>query len=176
MQDNRVSAVLSDADQQDVIHAIATIRQKLSFLIGVQGTERRSLVKLGDYHRAFVRKALDTAQQYRAMLPQTFDLPEMQRDLELFETLQPILFAITQLHELIDSTSALAGSEAYAAALEVCRYTQHSGRNIKSGSKATIEAELFSASHARQDPDCPSSGHWRKLVAIAVRGVGKSRQ
>jgi len=151
MKDNRVSAVLSDADQQDVIHAIATIRQKLSFLVGVQGQERRSLVKLGDHHRAFVRKTLELAQQYRAMLPQTFDLPEMQRDLELFETLQPILSAITQLHELIDSTSAVAGSEAYAAALEVCRYTQPQGRSAAASRYCQEPASQLMATAIQSD-------------------------
>ncbi|HHP7246156.1 MAG TPA: hypothetical protein ACFE0H_15870 [Elainellaceae cyanobacterium] len=127
MSDNRISAEISTSEQQAVMEAIATIRKLLSFLIDVSPEERRSMLKLGDRNRAFTRKALDIATQTPDFLPRSFDIDEMRRDLQLFETLQPILLALVQLHELIEDTAVAAGSEAYVAALEVYRYAKANG-------------------------------------------------
>ena len=62
MPDNQVSAEISEADQQAVLAAIETIRQKLPFLIDLTPEQRRSLPKMGDKSRAFVSKALTIAQ------------------------------------------------------------------------------------------------------------------
>ena len=48
------------------------------------------MARLGDSNRAFTRKALEIAMLNPDFLPRSFDLDEMQRDLELFESLQPI--------------------------------------------------------------------------------------
>lgn len=58
MSDNRISASLSQADRDAVMKAIATIREKLPFLVDLTTEERRSLPKMGDKSRAFVSKAL----------------------------------------------------------------------------------------------------------------------
>lgn len=63
MADNRISASLSQADREAVMSAIATIREKLPFLIDLTTQERRSLPKLGDKSRAFVSKSLEVATQ-----------------------------------------------------------------------------------------------------------------
>ncbi|MBD2060560.1 hypothetical protein H6F88_31960 [Oculatella sp. FACHB-28] len=127
MPANRVSVNLSATEQQEVMTAIATIRQKLSFLIPMSPEERRATVRLGDRNRAFTRKALEIAAQNPEFLPHSFDLEEMRHDLELFEALQPMLLALTQLQELIDDTAVAAGGEAYSAALEVYRYAKANG-------------------------------------------------
>ena len=61
MTDNRISATLSQADQQAVLSAINTIRQKLPFLIDLSPEERHTLPKMGDKSRGFVSQALDLA-------------------------------------------------------------------------------------------------------------------
>ncbi|UBF29274.1 hypothetical protein K9N68_16420 [Kovacikia minuta CCNUW1] len=127
MPANRISAALSATEQQEVMSAIATIRQKLSFLVDLSPEERKSLAKLGDRNRAFTRKVLEIATQNPDFLPRSFNLEEMRRDLELFEALQPMLLALTHLQELIDDTAVAAGGEAYTAALEVYRYAKANG-------------------------------------------------
>lgn len=52
MADNRISVSLSQADREAVMKAIATIREKLPFLIDLTTQERRSLPKLGDFHQS----------------------------------------------------------------------------------------------------------------------------
>ncbi|MGC1374778.1 MAG: hypothetical protein WA821_01055 [Anaerolineales bacterium] len=128
MSNNRVSATLSPADQKAVLDAIATIKQKLPFLVDLTPDERHGLPRLGDKSRAFVSKAAQVAAQNPDFLPRSFDVDEMRRDADLFEALQPIDLALTQLQELLDDTLVEVGGEAYAAALAVYSYAKNSGQ------------------------------------------------
>jgi hypothetical protein len=46
MPENRITAILSSPDQQEVLEAINTIRAKLPFLIDLTPDERRTLPKM----------------------------------------------------------------------------------------------------------------------------------
>jgi hypothetical protein len=124
MPENRISANLSTTDQTAVMDAINTIRQKLNFLIDLTPEDRRTLPRMGDKSRAFVSQALTIAQQNTDILPGSFDLQEMQKDVALTTALEPIRAALTQLQELVDDTYVAAGSEAYTAALLVYQYAR----------------------------------------------------
>ncbi|QSJ21172.1 hypothetical protein JYQ62_37400 [Nostoc sp. UHCC 0702] len=53
MADTRISASLSPADREAVMDAIATIKDKLPFLVDLTTEKRRTLPKMGDKSRAF---------------------------------------------------------------------------------------------------------------------------
>ncbi|MCA1558194.1 MAG: hypothetical protein LC731_06610 [Acidobacteria bacterium] len=127
MPENRVTASLSAADQQAVLAAINTIREKLPFLVDLTPEERRTLPKMGDKSRAFVAQALTVATQNTDILPRSFDVEEMRKDYELVQALEPVMASLTQLQELIEDTYMAVGSEAYTAALAVYTYTRASG-------------------------------------------------
>ncbi|MBW4569954.1 MAG: hypothetical protein KME31_18575 [Tolypothrix carrinoi HA7290-LM1] len=127
MADNKISANLSATDRLAVMDAIATIREKLPFLVDLTTEDRRTMLKMGDKSRAFVSKALEVATQNPEFLPRSFNVEEMRRDLALYEALYPILLSLTQLQELVDDTYIAIGSEAYAAALAVYNYAKASG-------------------------------------------------
>lgn len=127
MADNKISANFSATDRLAVMDAIATIREKLPFLVDLTTEDRRTMLKMGDKSRAFVSKALEVATQNPEFLPRSFDVEEMRRDLVLYEALYPILLSLTQLQELVDDTYIAIGSEAYAAALAVYNYAKASG-------------------------------------------------
>ena len=125
MNTKRVSATLSIADQDAVMTAIDTIRQKLPFLIDLTANERVAMAKLGDKSQGFVKKALEIAIQNPGMLPVSFDLEEMRKDAQLFESLSAIQFALDKLHNEVDDTAIQAGGEAYAAARAVYAATKN---------------------------------------------------
>ncbi|MDM9380963.1 hypothetical protein QUB80_09625 [Chlorogloeopsis sp. ULAP01] len=127
MTTKSISANISKVDREMVMQAIATIKEKLPFLVDLTTEERRSMLKMGDKSRAFVSKALEVATQNPNFLPRSFDVDEMRRDIELYEALYPILLSLTQLQELVDDTWMTAGSEAYASALAVYNYAKASG-------------------------------------------------
>ena len=157
MPENRVSAVLSEADRRAVLDAIETIRTKLSFLIDLSPEQRRSLPKMGDKSRAFVAKALAIAQQNSDFLPRSFSVEEFERDVTLAEALLPIMVSLTRLQEQITDTYTEVGSEAYLASLIVYQY----GRN--SGDGASLEGLLDDmgqrfARKSRSTKTTPSGG------------------
>ena len=124
MTDNRVSANLSPDDIAAVQEAIATLKQKLPFLIGLTKEERISMLKMGDKSRAFVQKTMELVKQNQDFLPRSFDVEEMQKDVNLFNDLYPILLSLQQLNERVEDTLMVVGSEAYAAALVAYRYAK----------------------------------------------------
>jgi hypothetical protein len=132
-----ISATLTPADREAVMAAVATIKQKLPFLIDLSAEERKALPKLGDKSRAFVSKALEVATQNPDFLPRSFDLEEMRKDVQLFEALYPLLLSLTQMQEWVDDTYLAVGSEAYAAALQVYNYAKASGQG--SGLDGAVE-------------------------------------
>lgn len=128
MTDNRVSASLSDADRRAVLAAVQTIREKLPFLVDLTPDERHRLPKMGDKSRAFVEQALTIATQNPDVLPRSFDVEEMRKDVELMDALRPFAAALAQLYELVDDTLLEVSSEAYAAALAVYQYARAAGK------------------------------------------------
>ncbi len=137
MTTNHISATLVKADRDAVMAAITTIKEKLPFLLDPTVEQRKSLPKMGDKSRAFVSKALEVATQNPDFLPRSFDLDEMRRDVELFESLYPILLSVTQLQELVDDTCMAVGCDAYAAALTVYNFAKASGKG--SGLDALVD-------------------------------------
>lgn len=127
---NRVSVEFSAEDQKAILDAIALIRQKLPFLVGLTADERRALPRLGDKSRAFVARALEIAGQNPDFLPRTFEVQEMRRDVELFEKLYPIALSLRQLDELLEDTTTVVGAEAYGAALTVYNFGRYSGKGL----------------------------------------------
>jgi hypothetical protein len=146
---NRVSATLSQEDQDALLNAVATIRQKLPFLLGLNPDERRTLPRLGDKSRAFVTKALEVATQNPDFLPRSFDIDEMRQDVQLFDAMYPLLLSLTQLQELLYDTTTVVGSEAYAAALLVYGYAKTSGRNTGLDAAVDDMSQRFARRAAR---------------------------
>ncbi|MBF2026544.1 MAG: hypothetical protein IGS48_07220 [Oscillatoriales cyanobacterium C42_A2020_001] len=128
MTTNQISATMTQADRDAVLAAVATIKEKLPFLMDLTPEQRKSLPKMGDKSQAFVNKALEVAAQNPDFLPRSFDLEEMKRDVELFQALYPVFLSLTQLQELVDDTVMAVGSDAYAAALVVYNFAKASGK------------------------------------------------
>jgi hypothetical protein len=116
---NRIDATLTDQDCDDVLAALATIRAKLPFLTNATTQERQDLLKLGPKSEAFAAGMVDLAGQDDSFLPRSFDLEEVQQDRALREKLRPIRIAVAQLHEVLEDTELLLGSDLYVAALEI---------------------------------------------------------
>jgi hypothetical protein len=152
MQENRISATLSDADRQAVMAALETIRQKLPFLTDLTPEDRRALPKMGDRSRAFVSQALELATQNPNIIPGGFDTPEMRKDVELLDALAPIMTALMQLGELAEDTYMAVGSEAYTSALLVYQYARAAGRGSALDGALDGLAQRFARKTARTTP------------------------
>jgi hypothetical protein len=137
MPNNTISAILSPADQEVIFDAIAIMKDKLGFAVGLTQEERKGISRMGDKTRAFVSKAIEVATQNAEIMPRCLDVDEMRKDVELVEALYPIMLAISQLQELIEDTYLLAGSEAYAAARMAYNSARANGKAM--GLDAAVE-------------------------------------
>lgn len=140
---NRITAALTTDETTAIMTLLDEVKSHLPFLLNLTPEERHTLPKMGDKTRAFVAKALEVATQNPDILPRSFDLEEMRRDLELYEALQPLALALTQLLELVNDTSMEAGSEAYVAALMVYQYAKASGQGAGLDSLADALGQRF---------------------------------
>ena len=119
MIQNRVSATLSASDKTTIMEAIETLKTTMPFLTSFTSDERKALPKTGDRSRGFILNALEVAQHHADCLPRSFDIAEMQKDVQLMEDLYPILMAINQLQSVMNDTYTAANCEAYTSALKV---------------------------------------------------------
>ena len=75
--------------------------------------------------------------QNQDFLPRSFDIEEMEKDVELYNDLYPVLLSLHQLNELVEDTLMVVGSEAYAAALVAYRYAKEA--NLGAGLDGVLD-------------------------------------
>jgi hypothetical protein len=119
-----ISATVSDADVQAIKAAVATIQQKLPFLVTLTLAERKSVYKTGPNSLSFVENALQAAQNNPNILPKTFDVVEFGSDVDLFAVMTDINTTVAQLASEIDDTRMAVGSEAMKEATQVYNYVK----------------------------------------------------
>jgi hypothetical protein len=129
MSYQNISAELSEEDLQIVNTALATILDRLPFLVNLTPEERHDLFKMGDKSLAFVSKGIQVAERNQNILPSSFDLPEFTRDFELSQALHDILSQLHQLTEKVDDTLLAVGSEAMRSSLSVYDYVKAAAKH-----------------------------------------------
>lgn len=155
---NRINATLSNEDKTQVLQLIQEIKTKLPFLLDLSAEELRSLPKMGDKSRAFVTQALTLAEQDDTFLPRSFNVAEMRKDVELTESLLPILTALSSLTELLNDTYTLAGSEAYLAGLVVYQSAKANGKGSALDASLDALGKRFARkSGANNSSDSPTN-------------------
>jgi hypothetical protein len=123
-----ISAALTPAAFDAVIAKLDSLKSDLPFLVDLDNEDLASLPKLGDRSLAFVKRTLELARQDDSFLPRNIDLDELARDLALFETLEPVIQRLTALLDLARDTRTLAGSDAYATALDIYHAAKRAGK------------------------------------------------
>src|SRR5688572_30239419 len=98
-------------------------------LVSLDGpTARRKLTKMGDGSEAFCRKALDAMRENRDLLPRSFDLDEMARDLGDHDQLNARLARLGRLVERVRDTDMALGSDVMVAALLGYQFLRLAGK------------------------------------------------
>jgi hypothetical protein len=99
-----ITATVAPADVTAIKAAIATIQQKLPFLITLTDAERKSLPKAGANSLSFVEHAQTAADNNPTILPGSFNAANFDSHVELFATLTDINTSIAQLASSVDDT------------------------------------------------------------------------
>jgi len=149
-----IDASISTADLQAIRDAFATIKQKLPFLVSLTVDERKATFKAGPNSLSFVQNALSAAQNYKDILPPSFDLAEFQRDVDLFAAMTELNTDSESLNSQIDDTRLAVGGEAMKEATQVYKFAQASAETTP-GLKPIVEqlGERFQRAGKPKPPD-----------------------
>ena len=148
-----VSAEVTAADLQVIKDALATIRQKLPFLVNLTKAERKQLYKTGESRLSFVQNAKAAAQNNLGLLPGIFDVDQFASDVDLFAVLTELTTMFKQLFSQSDDTRMAVGAESIAGALQVYKYVQ-AGVRTMSGLKPLSDqlSKVFKKSRQKAPP------------------------
>jgi hypothetical protein len=139
MNTNKISAVLSDADQKAALGFIQSLNTLLPFLQGLTPDQKASLNKAANARIPFILQANVYAQQHPEVLPGNFSLAEYGKDVDLIEAFLPVVSALNSFQEKCADTMMLVASEAYDESLDV--YNAFKSNN-RSGEYDTVIAAL----------------------------------
>ncbi len=124
-----ISATVAEADVTAIKAALATIQQKLPFLVSLTADERKAIFKTGPGSLSFVQNALQAAQNNPDIFPKSFDVTEFNSDVTLFTVLTDLGTAVEQLASEIDDTRLAVGGEAMQEATQVYTYVKAAAAN-----------------------------------------------
>jgi len=116
-------------DLQAVKDAIATIQQKLPFLVNLTADERKAIYKTGPNSLSFVQNALQAALNNPDIFPKSFDVIEFGSDVNLFAVLTELNTLAEQAASKLDDTRLAVGGEAMKEATQVYNYVKTAAAN-----------------------------------------------
>lgn len=142
---NYVSATLSAEDQKKVMDHFAEIRKIISFGVTLNANQKKSMPMLDDGRRPFAEKSLTYGTNEPRIVPPYTDLPELKKDLALYDAVGPIEMEANSVAELISNVRMAAGSDAYVAALSIYSSAKGAAKNGVAGTKAIVDdlSKLF---------------------------------
>ncbi len=116
--ENMVSVHITDEEMTEIEKAVSALQTVLlPKLITLTVDQRKSLVKMGDGRLPFVNKTLKYVISDPDFAPRYLVIRELQKDIELINTLLPVMNSIKKINTALDDTIMAAGSEAYVASL-----------------------------------------------------------
>jgi len=147
---NKISAVFTDAEKNDVLTKINEAKALMPFLVSLTVDERKRLKGIGNKNLAYVQKCLEGALAFPDELKKNFDVAEFQKDVTLFNNLLGTQIVCQALLELVDDSMKAAGIDAMGSASEVydsLKSSAKSNANVKA-----IVAEIGERFAAQKKP------------------------
>jgi hypothetical protein len=118
VRQNLLSLELAAADIARLDEVIATLEGIFAPFISLSADQVRGLTKMGDKSELFCRQTVMVLEQNPEILPPSFDLGEVQRDLAALDLLRPRLLRLLELVAKGKDTEIALGSDILTAALE----------------------------------------------------------
>ena len=119
MQNNLVSAAISDETKTKVNNFIEETKVEMPFLISLTPEQKQDLFKPGDSYKAFINTSANTVKTHPEIMSGLFDADEFLKDVALFNDLEAISIKLTEFLQAVNDTATAAGTDALSAALEV---------------------------------------------------------
>ena len=128
---NLISTSISQKEIDEILAAIERINKLLPHLITLSNEEKASLPKVSFSNIDFVNEVLDMAEDNPEQVPESINIREIRRDIELIESITKILRPLKQLEKKLEDSALLAGSEAYIPSLAIFNSVRMRNREYK---------------------------------------------
>lgn len=112
-QENRLSFTLTEQELADILAAIAALKQKLTFVIGLTNEERHAMLKLGDKTVAFEEKCADYMANRADLIPPFVDMTELGKDRTARGQVASIQRALAEVVQSLDDTDMQLSHEIF---------------------------------------------------------------
>lgn len=139
MSQNIVDITFEETALADVDAALRTVDAGLTGLIALDPVKRRRLHKMGDKSEAFCRLAVDVLTANPQILPPTFDLAALQRDVAALDALRSRTVVMMRLYQKMLDTEMALGSDIMSNCVEGYQLLKLAG---KSGGLDTLRKQM----------------------------------
>lgn len=139
MSQNIVDITFEETALADVDAALRTVDAGLTGLIALDPVKRRRLHKMGDKSEAFCRLAVDVLTANPQILPPTFDLGALQRDVAALDALRSRTVVMMRLYQKMLDTEMALGSDIMSNCVEGYQLLKLAG---KSGGLDTLRKQM----------------------------------
>ena len=139
MSQNIVDITFEESALANVDAALRTLDAGLTGLIGLDPVRRRRLHKMGDKSEAFCRLAVDVLTANPQILPPTFDLAALQRDVAALDALRARTVMVMRLYQKMLDTEMALGSDIMSNCVEGYQLLKLAG---KSGGLDTLRKQM----------------------------------
>ena len=140
MADNRISLKINDEKLVRINDALTVLETELGpNLITLTKEDRKSILRLGDKSQAFVDKAYEVAKLDATIVTPLVSIEEFGIDLESLKLFRNLNYRLEKLASDMDDSEALAGHEAYQAALQTYALFKNAAKMGHPGAKAMVD-------------------------------------
>ncbi len=135
-----ISLEIPQAELDEIFSNIKGIKSSLSeHLITLEKKDRIRIARMTDHNSSFIEKCLESMKQNSDLTPKFVNVNEMEKDFNAVKILRRMLDPLKQVVSDIDDSIALAGSEAYTAALAYYHSLKGNMRMNISGAETVFE-------------------------------------
>lgn len=154
---NKVTSSLSAESTQMIKEAMLTFKRELPFLIELSPTESKRIMRMEAGRNDFVRRASLLANANEYLRPQFFEIEEMNKDVNMCQSLDGIIADVEKLLKQLHDTRDQAGHEAYSAALEVYNTAKRAASKGIPGAQFAYEElkQMFNATGKSSKEELP---------------------
>lgn len=153
--ENRISVTIPAEVTAQVLNKFREIEELLRpYAADIPAEEKNSLLKMGDKTIPFVDKTVGYTETAKEFSPVYLDTAEFKRDNDALKALDQLYQPAVQVLKIIEDTRALAGNDAYAAALVYYNAVKQASDNGLAKAKAIYEdlAQRFPSRARKAQP------------------------
>lgn len=138
--DNRLAIEITDTVKKDVTDKADEIKVLIEpFETEIAKDDLKSLSQIADGRLPFVEKCSDYAVSDPEHVPAIVDVAEFQKDLDAYKDLREMVRPLRQILSILETSMAVAGSEAWAAARAYYKMVQLNAKMGVPGAQAVYD-------------------------------------